>query len=210
MAKSFAISTALSDAFRGYSKHWVILIFAGAIYSAGHVVDRMAVGHYAKVSHFFKKELFDTTNSHEMVDKVKTYVSSVWEKEDNLHGHLYGILFFLLIWFLYFGLVKICLQISAGKKGDLKTFMNFGIDYWRYIGATVLIFAVFVGLILALVAAAIFLRWFLLPYSVIIFFCVALGSVACVYLVHFHFMAFCAADTAKSVTDALACSARLV
>jgi hypothetical protein len=210
MAKSFSISAALSGTLRGYGKHWVTLVLAGAIYSTVHIADKMAMGHYARVSHFITSELPNTVNSHDMVDKMKSYVSSITEKEDGLQHLLYGVLFFLLIWFLYFGLVKICLQISAGKEGDLKTFLKFGADFWRYIGASALMLAIFAGVVFSLLAVAIFLRWFLLPYSLIIFFCIALGCIALVYLTHFLFMAFCAADNAKSVTDSLACSSRLV
>lgn len=202
MAKTFSINKALHDAFGMCLKNWQLLLMGGALVSAGWLVDYHTVGHFQRIRHFVKTELPESVNAQEAVAKIKTFGRSLAAQG----GHHESLLIWLLMLYLHLGLVRLCLQLIGGKKGNLNLFVTGPWDFLRYFGAMLVLVLLLVGFVLGVIAVCALLKWFQLPMSVIFLLAFALTMVFVIYMLHFMFLQYCAAEKPKSVMAILKCS----
>lgn len=203
MAKtSFSINQALHDAFGAYRSNWQLLLLGGALVSVGWLVDYHTVGHLQRIKHFVKVELPHSENAQEAVAKIKTFGRSL----DAQGNHHESLLIWILVLYLNLGLARLCLQILGKGKASLQAFVTGPWDFLRYIGALCILGALATLFVLAMIAVTLFLKWFELHISIILLFAFILTIIFAVYMLHFIFTQYCAADKPKSVTDILKCS----
>lgn len=211
MAKSFSIERAIVDSFKSYGRNWVMLTLAGAIVSSVMLFDRNVSHHLNDVRTFIKQDLSSSANVQEAWDKVKCFGRSLQENHNPLKGQLGGLLMWLLAAYLWLGLIRLCLQLGAGKnKLDLHPMITMPMDFLHFLGAVTIIAAVATVFVVAAQMACVALCWFQLPSSVIYFLIAGIVGVFTVYMLHFLFIPWCAAEKGKKAIGLIECSKQTV
>lgn len=211
MAKSFSIERAIVDAFKFYVKNWVMLTLVGAIVSSVLLFDRNTSGHLHQIRTFVKQELPASANVQEAWDKVKCFGRSLSETQNPLKGQVGGFVLWLFLIYFCLGLMRICLGLNAGKnKLDLKPMITMPMDFLHFVGALAVMATVVTVFVVAVQMACVALCWFQLPSSVAYFLITAVVAIFAVYMLHFFFIPWCAADKGKKVLALIECSKQTV
>ena len=209
MAKSFSITTAVSDAFRQYAKHWLMLTVAGALVSSVYLLDSGMRGHFTKLKTFVSQDLRCSSSAEDFINKVSTYAHSIVDKADPIGDNMHGFLFSLLALFMYLGLVRMCLQLTTKNRSNYEVFFQGFWEYLRFFGANIILVALGVVFGLAITAMGIFFAWVQLSASVIALFTLILSIIFMVYMLHFWLIAWCVVDKSKGVLATLGCSKKV-
>jgi hypothetical protein len=234
--KTFSIFSPIVDGFKGFRQYWMLLLCAGSLLSSIHLFDayRMPVK-LNKQGNVVAQDLylFDAylmpiglgilyqTMGHEITRYLDTKnfpFRSKWKSEYSFYRQIrslynffngnpgpygYGLAFLVLQMFLMFGLIGICLGLGTKKKFSLLGLLPDARQFARMLGATAIVSGVFFLFGIGLDALDVALSpGYLFFLAVLLVF---LGS-----MTYFAFVAFCAADKAKSVSAVISCSVNLV
>lgn len=209
MAKSFSITTAVSDAFGQYAKHWLMLTVAGALVSSVYLIDSNMKGHFTKIKTFVSEDLRCTENAQEFITKISNYANSITGKANPIGGNMHGMLFVLLGLFMFLGLTKMCLQLATKKKSNYDVFFKGLPEFLRFFGAALVVVTLGIIFRLAIRAMRIFLAWVQIPDATVALITIIVGMIFLVYMLHFWFVSWCVVDKSKGVLAALSCSKKI-
>ena len=212
---SFPIFTPVVDAFRAFGKNWMLFLCAGAVLSSIHLVDRHFVNMpggklYQEIRQVVRHDLPGSRSAQEFFNHIGHLRSFFRGHPENLKYYGYGLGFSALMLFLVFGFINICLALGSKKKASLAGFLADGRQYARLLGALAMVCGAFLVFGAALDALEVGLSWFGLPLSVKLACGFAGLLVFLLYMFHFAFIAWCAADGAKGCFATLKCSAKLM
>lgn len=213
--KTFSIFVPMVDAFKTFSKNWMLFLCAGALMSSIHLLDNNLIPDgsgklYREVSQVVKHDLPNSQSAQEFFNNVGHLRSFLRGHPEPFKYYGYGIVFTCLMLFLVLGFINLALNLGGKKPAHLGMFLIEGRQFARMIGAVAIVAGIMVSFGPALDALDIFLSWFDLPLSCKLLIGFVALLVFFVAMMHFAFTLWCSLDTAKSSTDALACSARLV
>jgi hypothetical protein len=213
--KSFPIFTPVVDAFRGFGKNWLLFLCAGALMSSIHLFDRhlMPSGSgklYQEIKQVVRKDLPNSKSAQEFFNHIGNLRSFFRGHPEPLKYYGYGLGFSALMLFLLFGFIGICLSLGGKKKASLSGFLPSGRQYARFLGALVIVGGLFFVFAAGLDALDVALSWFGLPLSYKLLSGFVALLVFLVYIMHFAFIAWCAADKSKGVCATLSCSVNLM
>ena len=213
--KSFPIFTPVVDAFRAFGKNWVLFLCAGVLMSSIHLFDRhlISVGSgklYQDIKQVVRYDLPHSASAQEFFNHIGHLRSFFRGHPEPLRYYGYGLGFSVLMLFLMFALIGIFLGLGTKKKFSLLGLLPDARQFARMLGATAIVSGAFLVFGIGLDALEIAFSWFGLTLGCKLICGFAALLVFLVYMMHFAFIAWCAADKSKRVLDTLSCSVNLM